>query len=673
MEKQPIILVVDDEPAILELVKNFLVPAGYLVNTATNGKEALAAIQAHPYDLVLTDMIMPQMGGMELVQYLRLHHPETLVIVFTGFASYQDAVDAVKLGAFDYLPKPLQPEILRHAIERALDYQRLLRSQRDLETVFQGAESLGWQALELVSATPEAAVLKELREQTWQQKDLKEVGRMFLEAARQLLQVTNSSIFLHDAVRGQFSGLAALGPDSEAKSGAMITAEGVMGYVATHRRPLLVPDLSRDSQLALMPRRATYQTNSFMVIPLTGYKFWGVINLADREDKNPFAPRDLFLGWLMGRLLVEILEAREAPEEAFVPSLTTWITKEISVGMAFLDQDIRVVQSNPALERMVSLPKANLVGQPFLSCLGLGATDREALERAYQQVLASQESREFFSLKSSKDKVVRYLAIKIYPVPDERNSLRGLILVEDVTEAEQLKQRLELYEHLAIMGKLTLCVAHELNNPLDGIRRYLSLAVIKKDDPASVERYLTEAQKGLQKMSLSIKSLMFSANPFKGAPRASDTVINLLQDAIKIMMFQASDQRVQVNFSASPGFEKIVTEADLYYVFINIIKNALQAMPQGGCLEVNCSLHDRQVEICFRDNGAGLMPEEMDRIFQPFYSTKAETQGLGLGLPICQKILARYDGQLEVESQRGQGATVRVLLPYAESGVLHGK
>jgi len=528
--------------------------------------------------------------------------------------------------------------------------------------------------MELVSDTPEAAVLGELREQAWPQKDLKEVGRICLAAAQKLLQVTNSSIFLYDAVRGQFSGLAALGPDSEDKTGAMITAEGVMGYVATHRRPLLVPDLSRDSQLALMPRRTTYQTNSFMVIPLTGYKFWGVINLADREDKSPFGSRDLFLGWLMGRLLVEILEAREAPEEVFIPSLTSWITKEIPVGMAFLDQDLKVVQSNPALERMVNLAKAKLVGQNLLAYLELSATDRESLEQAFQQVLASQEPREFFSLKSSApDNTVRYLAIKILPVPDERNSSRGLLLVEDVTEAEQLKQRLELYEHLAIMGKLTLCVAHELNNPLDGIRRYLSLAIIKKEDPASVERYLTEAQKGLQKMSLSIKSLMFSANPFKGPPRASDTVLNLLQDAIKIMMFQASDQRVQIDFSAPPEFEKIITEADLYYVFINIIKNALQAMPQGGRLEVNCSLHDRQLEIAFQDTGPGLTPEEMDQIFQPFYSTKEGAQGLGLGLPICQKILARYDGRLAVESQRGQGATIRVLLPYAESGELHGK
>ena len=127
-------------------------------------------------------------------------------------------------------------------------------------------------------------------------------GALFLEAAQKLLQVTNSSIFLYDAVRGQFSGLAALGPECGSQGRGHDAAEGVMGYVATHRRPLLVPDLSRDSQLSLMPRRTTYQTNSFMVIPLTGYKFWGVINLADREDKEPFSSRDLFLGWLMGRL-----------------------------------------------------------------------------------------------------------------------------------------------------------------------------------------------------------------------------------------------------------------------------------------------------------------------------------------------------------------------------------
>jgi two-component system sporulation sensor kinase A/two-component system, sporulation sensor kinase E len=376
----------------------------------------------------------------------------------------------------------------------------------------------------------------------------------------------------------------------------------------------------------------------------------------------------------MGQLLVEILEAREAPEEALIPSLTSLITKEIPMGMAILDQNLNVVQANPALERMVSLTKADLMGRNLLHCLGFSNKDRDNLEKAFNQVLASQEPQEYSSLKSApKDKSVRYLAMKIFPVPDERFTSRGLLLVEDVTEAEQLKQRLQLYEHLAIMGKLTLCVAHELNNPLDGIRRYLSLAILKKEDAQSVERYLGEAQKGLQKMSMSIKSLMFSANPFKSPPRASDTLLNLLQDAIKIMMFQASDQRVQIEFNSPPEFEQIVSESDLYYVFINIIKNALQAMPQGGRLEVNGILNESQMEISFQDTGPGLSSQEMDHIFQPFYSTKEGTQGLGLGLPICQKILERYDGRLVVESQPGRGTKIRLLLPYTDSGALHGK
>ena len=124
---------------------------------------------------------------------------------------------------------------------------------------------------------------------------------------------------------------------------------------------------------------------------------------------------------------------------------------------------------------------------------------------------------------------------------------------------------------------------------------------------------------------------MFSANPFKAPPRASDTLLNLLQDAIKIMMFQASDQRVQVDFSAPPEFGKIVTEADLYYVFINIIKNALQAMPQGGRLEVNGFLHDRQMEISFQDTGAGLTSEEMDQDLSAVLFHQRGGPGTGLG------------------------------------------
>ena len=672
MREQPLILVVDDDPAILELTRDILSSAGYLVDTVANGREALERLKAHPYDLVLTDMMMPEMGGLELVQYLRLHHPETLVVVFTGFASYQDAVAAVKLGAFDYLTKPVQPEILRLAFARALEYQRLSRSQRDLELVFQGAEALGGQALDLVLASPEGALLRDLRDRVGHQEDLREVGRLILTAARDLMQVTRSSIFLYDALQSQFSSLAALGPEAEARAGTVsLDNDGIMTYVATHRRPLQVTDLTRDPRFPFLPRRFSYQTSSFMVIPLTGNKFWGLVNLADREDGQPFATRDLFLGWLLGRLLVETLESREPPEElAPLPLLTPWVHEEISVGLALLDQNLKVIQCNPALERLASRPGKSLVGSEVFPCLGLTARDQKNLEEAFRKVLSRQEPQAFYSLKTApQEKPERFLGVKMLPWPaPDRAAPRGMLLVEDLTEVEQLKHRLQLYEHLAIMGKLTLCVAHELNNPLDGIRRYLSLALLKKEDPREVERYLAEAQKGLQKMSLSLKSLMFSAKPLKAPPRATDTLLNLLQDAIKIMMFEASDQRVQVSFHPDPEFAKVVVEADLYHVFINVIKNALQAMPQGGELHINGYLHERRIEITFEDTGPGLSPQELDQIFQPFYSTKEGTQGLGLGLPICQKILDRYGGRLVAESHPERGTKVTVILPQAEPG-----
>jgi signal transduction histidine kinase/CheY-like chemotaxis protein len=670
MHEQPLVLVVDDEPLILNLVKEILSPEGFQVETALNGKKALRALQAHPFDVVLTDMIMPDMSGMELVQHLRLHHPDTPVIVFTGYANYEDAVEAVRQGAFDYLPKPVQSETMRHSLQQALDYRRLVRAQKDLETVFLGAEALGLKALELVSSTKESAILRSLQDRV-RHDDLGVVGRQFLQAAHELVQVNNSSIFLYDAVSGEFTGLAAMGPDAELKVGLRVAAERIMGYVATHKRPLLVPDLSRNRDFALLPRRTAYRTKSFMVIPLTGNKFWGVINLADREDGGPFSSRDLFLGWLLGRLLVENLESREPLDESLALRAAPWVHEELAVGMAFLDRNLKVLQSNSAMMRLMTDTAPTLEGQEIFPRLGLSSQDQAKLEAAFHQTLAAQETREFPAIKAvPSEKAMRYLEVRMVPLPADqgRGREQGLLLVEDVTELETLKQRLQLYEHLAVMGKLTLCVAHELNNPLDGIRRYLSLALIKKDDPGAVERYLEEVQKGLQKMSLSIKSLMLSANPYKGPVRARDTLNNLLQDALKIMMFQASDQQVRVEFQPPAEFGDLQVEADLYYVFINIIKNALQAMPHGGDLQVRGCCKADQVEIAFKDTGPGLPPEEQDKIFEPFYSTKEGSQGLGLGLPICQKILARYGGRLEVESQPGLGTKMRVILPQRESG-----
>ena len=674
MKEQSLILLVDDDPLILELMREILSYGSYGVDVARNGRVAVERLQACSYDLVLTDMVMPEMQGLELLQYIRLHHPETLTIVFTGHANYQDAVAAVKLGAFDYLTKPIRAEILRHAIDRALEFSRLTRSQQDLEMVLQGAESLGWQALELVEDTPEAAVLADLREKVEQEQDLKAAGRLFLEAGRELVDATHGSIFLFDSTQGIFTGLAALGPNQEYRAGLSVPANsGIMGYLASHPRPLLVSDLREDTRFPMVPRRDVYRSASLMLIPLMGRKFWGVINLTDRDDGESFTPRDLFLGWLLGRMLVEVLEARQAPQPvAQVSSPAAWVQQQVPIALALVDENLQVVQANPALEHLLEVPEKELAGGELFPRLGLDPRQQQEMEEACRKALAGGEPREFYSLKAHPNgSGERFLGIKVVAMPGEEDGpARGLVLLEDMSEVEQLRQRLQLFEHLAVMGKLSLCVAHELNNPLDGVRRYLSLALIKKEDPQEVERYLNEAQKGLKRMASSIKSLMVSANPLK-APRTKDNLLNLLQDAVKIMMFQASDQMVQVSLHPPRELQQAVMSGDLYHVFLNIIKNALQAMPQGGHLQISGLLHPGEVEIVFEDTGAGLSPEEMEQIFQPFYSTKEGTKGLGLGLPICQKIVERNQGRLTVTSRPQEGTRVSIFLPLVKNNPSH--
>ncbi len=668
MRETPLILVVDDDPGILELVHDILSPT-YRVTTASSVKEAQEKLGAEGCDLVLTDMVMPEVGGMELLKYLRLHHFDIPVIVFTGYANFQDAVHAVKLGAFDYLTKPIQIEILRHAIDRALEFRRLSSQQKDLEVVFHGAEALGWQALELISGTEEAALLTSLREAWDDAGTLNEVGQRFLEAAERLFGATRTSIFLYNDDRDNFSGLAAKGPEANSRLAATVPAgNSLMGFVADQRRPLLVADLDLDQRVALWTRRFPYHSKSFMIIPLIGAKFLGVINLTDRQNNLPFTPRDLFLGWLSGRLLVEALETREAGRETELsPTLGALLQEHGTQGVALVDRDLRVIQANSALERLLR-SKGELIGQEMSVLLGLASGERDSLKNVLAWVMEHQEARELPTLKCSlEDGKTHFLGVRLIPSLQPQNGGQGIIIVEDLSELEKLKQRLHLYEHLAIMGKLSLCVAHELNNPLDGVYRYLSLAQKKKDDPREVERYIGEAQKGLNKMSMTIRSLLSSANPLK-APPTTDNLLNLLQDAVKIMMFQASDQRVQVSLHAPKKFKEVPVDGDLYHVFINIIKNALQAMPQGGKLKVDGDVGSEDIAIHFHDTGSGLTPEELGQIFQPFYSTKDGTQGLGLGLPICRKILERYAGQLIVESQPSQGTRVTIILPKSGLG-----
>ena len=682
MPKTAKILVVDDEPAILEVIQRILIDRGFWVDIASNGLEALDLLKQSSYDLMLSDVKMPHMDGMELLQQVSLLYPDLITVMLSAFANIQDAVAAIKLGAYDYIAKPVYPEDLVCSIERALKFKDLRQAAQELEWTLKGAEALGLQVLDLAPETEEFQNLEKLQLEARQIKDLPVLSKLFLDAAQKLTLASRGSIFLFDQEGIHLTCLAmSENQVDRINIKSVPPGEGVMSSVIQTRRPLLVPDVALEPRFFNHQRSKRYDTKSFMVVPIIGEKIWGVINLADRCDLKSFSPRELFLIWLLARIFADNLQQKEWEEKSRninnalqatrselvnVKESFDRLTTSVPTGLALVDHKLKIIYTNPIFAKLFGQKEPG-IGKKILEYIkGVSVSDIKKIKNSFKKIVQGERTVDCGQITiSNPDMGNNFCLLQLIKSDSSKAELPIMLVLEDITEISQMQQRLSLYEHLAIMGKLSACVIHELNNPLDGVKRYISLAQIKKDHSEDVDRYLTEAKKGLNKMSLAINSILNVANPNR-ILKSQDTLLNQLREAVKILLLQAKDQQIEIILSTSPIFEEIYFGTDLYTVFVNLIKNGIQSMSNGGQLEIVGFDQDDHLEIIFKDNGPGIDQKNLNSIFKPFFTTKNQGQGLGLGLTICQKIVSRYQGSLSVESALQQGSKFIIKLPLSE-------
>jgi signal transduction histidine kinase len=249
---------------------------------------------------------------------------------------------------------------------------------------------------------------------------------------------------------------------------------------------------------------------------------------------------------------------------------------------------------------------------------------------------------------------------------DENQTLGGLLIVEDATDRAVLEKRLAFYERLAVVGKLAARIAHELNNPLDGILRFVNLALRVKGEDDPSRRYLEQARKGLLRMVRIIRELLeFSRSTISAFEHTS--VTGMIEEAVRSLESQAAANNVTISIESAVELPQI-RSGDLFQVFCNLIKNAIDAMPNGGSLKISPRVNGKYIQVDFVDTGIGMTPEVMKKIFEPFFTTKEATGGTGLGLAISKDIAEKYNGTIRVESAPGKGAKFQVEIPVEERG-----
>jgi K+-sensing histidine kinase KdpD len=219
-------------------------------------------------------------------------------------------------------------------------------------------------------------------------------------------------------------------------------------------------------------------------------------------------------------------------------------------------------------------------------------------------------------------------------------------------------------EKYASVGKLAAGVVHEINNPLDGVIRYVNMLLGQAADDSVSKEYLTEAKKGLTRIANITKSLLDFSHQVNSNHKEIRNYVDphaLIEESLDVLK-QKVDGKIFVNKKYKENLPRLL-DFGLSHVFTNITKNALDAMPDGGTLEISTDINDSMVKITFKDTGTGIAPEIKDRLFEPFFTTKAMGKGTGLGLPISKEIVSKYTGTIEVESNTGKGTVFTILIP----------
>ena len=359
-------------------------------------------------------------------------------------------------------------------------------------------------------------------------------------------------------------------------------------------------------------------------------------------------------------------EMEKAEELARLKEFSENIIESVNVGILVVDFDGRITTWNSALEEVLGIARERALRRSINDVF-----DRDLIE-TIQNVIGQEgwsirDTRHIYKYNAStEDGRPLTLNISLAPFEAARGVVTGtLVVIENVTERAQLEQQLLEREKLSSIGLLAAGVAHEVNTPLAGISSYAQMLLqqVQEDDPK--RRLLEKIHVQTVRASGIVNNLLNFSRTGDAQFREVD-INQVLEDTLQLLEPQLRNAKFTISCTYGEHLQPAYGSASkLQQVFMNLILNARDAMPNGGRLSVHTRAVDTSLVIDFRDTGVGIAPENIARIYDPFFTTKEVGQGTGLGLALSYGIIQEHNGRIFVESRPGEGAHFTIKLPTA--------
>lgn len=327
------------------------------------------------------------------------------------------------------------------------------------------------------------------------------------------------------------------------------------------------------------------------------------------------------------------------------------IVSAIGCGIIMIDRNAKIIWTN---EKMKEIAKGDIVGKYCEEVLG------ECLVSSFQK---SHDTHTLDTMiVTNVFEKNRFYQITTAPIWSENNELHGYIrLVQDITEIKNMENQIVHSEKLSSIGRLAAGIAHEIGNPLTSIFSFVQILRENEDDPLKKEN-LDIIYNHINRISEILKQLSgFTKMPTEHQLNPCN-VNDVIDSTLNLIQYDKKAKHITLKRQLSPELPEIVANCnELAQVFLNLVLNALDAMPDGGTLTATSQFKDNKVVLTFEDTGIGIAKEDLTRIFDPFYTTKEK--GTGLGLSVSYNIIKKIGGTISVRSELNKGTAFIIELP----------
>jgi PAS domain S-box-containing protein len=344
-----------------------------------------------------------------------------------------------------------------------------------------------------------------------------------------------------------------------------------------------------------------------------------------------------------------------------ISTLTGRILDAMDGAVVAVNEDGRITHFNPAAEVLFGLPAGEVIGRPAMELfpgdeVGLRAVAADGIPLRSRELVRAVDGKQ------------QFLSLSVAPIRHPGGKPGGAVaVIVDLTDARRMTERIRRAERLSELGTMAAGVAHEVRNPLNAIglaAQRLSLEFEVTRDEDEFQQFTGSIISETRRLDKIINEFLDLARSPRETPRRFGLTA-VIDEVTALFKLEAGEKNIDLQVSGQPGLELMGIPGELKKAVINILSNAIAATPAGGTIAVTYgkTSADHEVFLRITDTGEGIPAEDRDKIFQPYFTTKA--RGTGLGLAITARIIADFGGTIDIEPNPGGGTIVEVRLPPA--------